>query len=132
MDVAGQPGVETVAEDVGFDERRDGPVEAIDVGEAAAEHDDVGVEEVDDDGKNPAEAVLVAGEGLDGGRVAVRRPRQQITLVGAIRHRLGIRARRRLRIERVNGDAAVESPWLPLLREAGFAPTWRGLADTRL
>ena len=45
-------------------------VEAGDVGEAAAEDDDVGVEDVDDDGERAAEAVLVAAQGLLGGGVA--------------------------------------------------------------
>ena len=55
-----------------LDERGHGLVKAGDVGEAAAEDDDVGVEDVDDDGEGAAEAVLVAAQGFLGGGVAGR------------------------------------------------------------
>jgi hypothetical protein len=39
-------------------------------------------------------------------------------------------ARRRLRIEKIDGRPAGETPYLEALRGLGFVPSYRGLADT--
>ena len=93
-----QAGVEPLAEDVGLDARRHGLVEARDVGEAAAEHDHVRVEHVDDHRQRAAEPVLEAAQRLLGRRVAALGQRHDLLRRAApspAARRCGGRSRRR-------------------------------------
>src|SRR5439155_15327773 len=65
-----EPGVDAVREDVAPPEARDGDVEAFEVGDATAEHDDLGVEHVDDGCEGAGHPLLVPGEGRLRVRVA--------------------------------------------------------------
>src|SRR5918996_6586423 len=55
-----EAGLDRVGEDVAVPDRGHGAIEALQLREAAAEHDGVRVDQVDDAGERPGEAVLIA------------------------------------------------------------------------
>ena len=62
--------IDRIGKNVGCTARRQVAVQPLHVGQAAAEHDDLWVEDVDDAGQRPSQAVFVAAQGGFAGGVA--------------------------------------------------------------
>src|SRR5204863_3372294 len=63
-DVAQEPRRHVVGEDIAAPQARHVAIEALDIGEPAAEHDHVGVEKVDHPGERAREALDIAADRL--------------------------------------------------------------------
>ena len=96
---------ESVAEKVRADESGQSLIEVGQIGEPAAEDDDLGIEDVDDGCEPAGEAVGVTLQGRGGGRVAA------------------------LTVEKVDGAASLgaDHPFVHALLAAGFHQTPKGV-----
>ena len=70
MQVLQQSGFKPVAKNMSFQLSRNIPVDSPDIRQPAAQHDDIGVDDVDDHRKRPAQPVFKAPERGIGGGIA--------------------------------------------------------------